>query len=55
MNTLQTRKDVKRRLFEAGFTWPEEVNAGDGTREFDEDKQHIVFECEIAEGVVLDG
>lgn len=55
-NTLSTRKNVKRLLFEAGFTWPDEVNAGDSSmQKSDEDKQHIVFECEIEEGVVLDG
>lgn len=55
-NTLSTRKDVKRLLFEAGFTWPDEINAGDSSmQKSNGGKQHFAFECEIEEGVVLNG
>ncbi len=55
---LSTCKDVKKRLFEAGFTYPSMLNVG-----YDDisnkatigRKQHYVFECELAEGVDLDG
>ena len=40
---------TKRALRRAGFTWPEVVNASDGNG------RHIVFECEDAEGVDVDG
>lgn len=36
---------TKRALADAGFTWPDTVNASDA------DGQHIVFECEYAEGI----
>lgn len=52
VNTIATRKRVKRLLFEAGFTWPEEVNAADESmQKNDDDKQHYVFECETVEGI----
>lgn len=44
-NLTKRIKQTKRALFDAGFTWPEMVNASDG------DWRHLVFECEIAEGV----
>lgn len=43
-NTTQLRRAVRRALFAAGFTYPEEVDASD------EREQHIAFECEVAEG-----
>ena len=52
VNSLAIRKQVKRSLFQAGFSWPEEVNAGDGAmQKNDENKQHYVFECEWLEGI----
>lgn len=42
-------KETKKALFRAGFNWPSTVDAGD------QEGQHVVFECEIAEGVDLDG
>ena len=45
----QRRQQTKRALHRAGFTWPRCIDAGD------QDGQHLVFECEIAEGVDLDG
>lgn len=43
------RQEVKRALHRAGFTWPRCIDAGD------QEGQHLVFECEIAEEVDLDG
>lgn len=48
-NISQRVKQTKKALFQAGFTWPRTVDAGD------QEGQHIVFECEIAEEVDLDG
>ena len=47
-NVTARVKATKKALFAAGFTWPETFNASDG------DGRHIVFECEIAEGVDTD-
>ncbi len=48
-NIVERVKQTKLALFQAGFTWPgtEDASGQDG--------RHIVFECEIAEGVELDG
>lgn len=54
-NVVALRGDIRRRLFAAGFTWPEETDAGTGDETEDPEGQHIVFECEIEEGIVLDG
>lgn len=54
-DSVETRKAIRRRLFETGFTWPEEVNATGDYRESAKEGQHYVFECEIEEGVLLDG
>ena len=43
------REQTKRALHRAGFTWPRCIDAGD------EEGQHLVFECEIAEEVEPDG
>lgn len=48
-NITQRIKQTKRALFDAGFTWPELVNASD------EEGRHIVFECETAGGIDPDG
>ena len=45
----QRRQQTKRALHRAGFTWPRCIDAGD------QEGQHLVFECEIAEEVDLDG
>ncbi|MDE7261954.1 MAG: hypothetical protein K2N78_07870 [Oscillospiraceae bacterium] len=42
-------KKTKRALHRAGFTWPSSVDASD------QDGRHIVFECEAAEEVDVDG
>ncbi|MBS6510625.1 MAG: hypothetical protein KH334_02895 [Clostridiales bacterium] len=44
---LEMRAQIKKRLFEAGWTWPEEEDASD------EHGQHYVFSAEIGGG--LDG
>ena len=49
------RLEIKQKLFAAGFTWPEETDAGSSDETLDPDGQHIVFECEIGEGVEVDG
>ena len=54
-DSVEARKEIKKRLFTAGFTWPEETDAGNETRAERADGQHIVFECELEEGVELDG
>ena len=50
-NSLEERRAVKRALFAAGFSWPEETPASDSTRKDSENKQHYVFECEWLEGI----
>ena len=44
-NTVLLRKDIKLALLYAGFTYPSMLNANE------ENCQHWVFECEIAEAV----
>lgn len=49
-NCILRAAQTKKALFGAGFTWPSMVDATD------QDGQHYVFECEMAEGVPeLDG
>lgn len=48
-NISRRVKATKKALFQAGFTWPHAVGASD------QEGQHIVFECEIAEEVDLNG
>ena len=54
-NSVELRRQVKQKLFSAGFTWPESVDAGSSSQESREMGQHIVFECEIEEGVAVSG
>lgn len=42
-NSITIAKQVKLALENAGFTYPEQVDASD------EDGQHLVFECEFVE------
>lgn len=44
-NISRRVKATKKALSQAGFTWPSTTDAGD------QEGQHIVFECEIAEAV----
>lgn len=53
-DSVAARQEIRQRLFAAGFTWPQETDAGADDTE-DSDGQHIVFECEIEEGVAVDG
>lgn len=48
-NVSKRKRQTKQALFDAGFTWPSITDASD------EDGRHIVFECEIAEGIGEDG
>ena len=45
VDCTQLRQEVKARIFAAGWTWPDEVNASDDT------SQHYVFECELIGGI----
>lgn len=49
VNITTLKKRVRQKLFAAGFTWPSVTDASDGNG------RHIVFECEDAEGVDVDG
>lgn len=44
-NVLQLRRMIRLLLAQAGFTWPDEIDAGD------EDGQHFVYECQISEWI----
>lgn len=44
-NILSKRKAVKKALFKLSGAWPSETNASD------KDGQHLVYECEFAQGV----
>jgi hypothetical protein len=50
-NSIETRREIRKRLFAAGFTWPEETPAEMGNEENTNEGQHIVFECEIEEAI----
>lgn len=43
-NSTERKRQTKRALFHAGFSWPDMFHAS----EPDNDWQHIVFECEYA-------
>lgn len=49
VNITSFKKSARKALCAAGFTWPSITDASD------ENGRHIVFECEIAEGVNADG
>lgn len=49
VNVTALKKTVRQALYAADFTWPSIVDASD------ENGRHLVFECEIAEGVETDG
>ena len=51
LNTKALRKDIRKALFAAGFTYPETTDASTTYRSSDGTEQHIVFECMIAEGM----
>ena len=49
VNITRLKKAVRKSLYAAGLTWASLEDASD------ENSRHIVFECEIAEGVEVDG
>lgn len=48
VSTTKLEKQIKRVLFEAGYTWPNRMNATEETRSSTGTTRHIVFECETA-------
>lgn len=48
-NLTSLKRKTKAALHNAGFTWPETVDASDETG------RHIVFECQYVDGVDFDG
>ena len=54
VNTVSTRKQIKQQLFDAGFTWPTETDAGSSVRAKERSGQHIIFECQIEENLEWD-
>lgn len=49
-NGVSVRKQIKRCLLAAGFTWPEETDAGNESQMDNSKGQHLVFECQMEEG-----
>lgn len=49
LNTRILRKKVRKAMAEAGFTYPNTIDASEVVRASDGTEQHIVFECEIEE------
>ena len=50
-DSIRRRLATKQRLFDAGFGWPEEVNATNHTVKDGAEGQHFVFECEALQEV----
>lgn len=50
-NTHKLRKQVKRALANAGFTYPTSTDASGAVKKSDGTEQHIVFECVIVEDI----
>lgn len=50
-NTTKLRKQIRKALHAAGFTYPRTIDASETVRSSDGTEQHIVFECEDVEGV----
>lgn len=51
LNTRALRKQVRKALTDAGFTHPIVRDFSQAARKSDGAGQHVLFECEIAEGV----
>lgn len=49
----EARRQIKKALFEIGFTWPEETDANSEAKIEKPQKQHIVFKCGIEEIITL--
>lgn len=50
-NTRKLRKQVRQAIFDAGFTYPDQIDASEAFKKTDGSEQHIVFEFEDAEGI----
>lgn len=50
-DTTKLRRQVRKAIHEAGFTYPDMTDASSGVRSSDGTEQHIVFEFEDATGV----
>lgn len=50
-NTRMLRKQIRQAIFEAGFTYPDQIEASEAFKKTDGSEQHIVFEFEDAEGI----
>lgn len=53
-STVNIRRWIKRALFEADFTWPDETAVRKQNQTGDSGGQHYCFECETLE-VIFDG
>lgn len=51
LNTTAIRRQIRNALFEAGCTYPSQVDASENTRATDGTEQHIVFEFEVTEAI----
>ena len=50
-NTRKLRKQIRQSIFDAGFTYPEQIDASEAFKKTDGSEQHIVFEFEGVEGI----
>lgn len=50
-NTRKLRKQIRQAIFDAGFTFPDQIDASEAFKKTDGSEQHIVFEFEDAEGI----
>lgn len=50
-STVSIRNRIKRALFEADFTWPEETTVRKQSQTGDSGGQHYCFECETVERI----
>jgi len=50
-NTRKLRKQIRRAIFEAGFTYPDQVDASEAYKKADGSEQHIIFDFEDAEEI----
>lgn len=50
-DTTKLRRQVRKAIHEAGFTYPDLTDASSGIRSTDGTEQHVVFEFEDATGV----
>lgn len=55
LDTTRLRRQIRRAISDAGFTYPDMTDASEKIRSVDGTEQHIVFEFEDATGVDEDG